>query len=138
MKVAKEDVFPVLNQLRNSVTKWRQGNAGIKNIAIPPHLRDKIRGLSGLYSLQKISTTLGIDRGTIAKIMRECVEKGTERKPLQQTLPQVITLAPLQVNAPNFSGNTIAELESPQGWKLKVSGQFDLSAVIKAMMEVRV
>ena len=70
--------------------------------------------------------------------MNDGREKRAGQKRPKETLPKVITLAPLHMNAPKFSGDQKAELESPQGWKLKVSGTFDLTTIIKVMMESRV
>lgn len=138
MKIVKENIQSTLDQLREGIVEWRRLNNGKRNASVPTDHREKIRSLSGLIENQEIAAAIGLHPVTISKIMKEGSEKPAGQKHSKETLPKVITLAPLHMTAPKFSGDQKAELESPQGWKLKVSGTFDLTTIIKVMMEVRV
>lgn len=138
MKIMKENIQPTLDQLHDAIDEWRRLINGKRNASVPTPLREKIRSLSGLIEHQEIAAAIGLHPVTISKIMKEGAEKTAEQKSSKELLPKVITLAPLQMATPKFSDDQKAELESPQGWKLKVSGTFDLTMIIKAMMGVGV
>lgn len=138
MKVARVVSTPTLDYLAKAIEEWRKKSPNKKNNPVPDELRDKIRSLKGLYRQRFIASAIGIHAVTVSKIMKEDTEKpARQKRTSHQTMPKVIRLAPLQINAPISAGTQTVEMESPQGWKLKVSGPVDLKTIIKAMMEVQ-
>jgi hypothetical protein len=139
MKIAKDIASPLIDQLALGIKEWQQRNSYKKNIPVPDDLRAKIRSLKGLHRPLDIAPLIGLHRTTIANIMKEGSGRPKGKKTTSKRgNPKVIKLAPIQICHQKFDGGQILEMESPQGWKLKFSGQLDLSMIIKTLVEVRV
>jgi len=134
MKNTKKELLPTLNQLQGEIEQWRRSNENRRNISIPEDLREKICGLKGHFLQREIAESIGLHPVTVSKIMR----RGCKNHPMpadpKKKIPKVITLAPLQMSVAPINREQKLEMESPEGWKLKISGQLDLTSIIKVMM----